>query len=61
MARLVGSASLEQAEPSRFFKLVKWMSRAKLGSLSSARFHPSCGRSLEREMCPWAISKYFGD
>jgi hypothetical protein len=20
-----------------------------------------CGRQSEREMCPWAISKYFGD
>jgi hypothetical protein len=20
-----------------------------------------CGEGIEREMCPWAISKYFGD
>jgi hypothetical protein len=37
MPRLVGSArrlaSQEQAEPSRFFELVRWASRAELGSL----------------------------
>ena len=37
MPRLVGSASRlasqERAEPSRFFELVRWASRAELGSL----------------------------
>jgi hypothetical protein len=44
MPRLVGSASRlasqERAEPSRFFELVRWASRAELGSLHE-RAEPS--------------------
>jgi hypothetical protein len=56
MPRLVGSASRlasrlasqERAEPSRFFELVRWASRAELGSLheraAASRAEPSRAR-----------------
>jgi hypothetical protein len=31
------------------------------GETGYAEVNGQMGRSSEREMCPWAISKYFGD
>jgi hypothetical protein len=48
MARLVGSASSERAEPSLFSELVRWASRAELSSLheraATSRAEPSSAR-----------------
>jgi hypothetical protein len=48
MARLVGSASQKQAESNRFYKLVRWASRAEPQQAARLVSTSSCGLREKR-------------